>query len=57
MKKVGMLFFLTFLLLLFFTGNVLAAESSDSLAKEEIKMNESISYDGESEEKIKMSHL
>ncbi|CEI84189.1 extracellular metalloprotease [Oceanobacillus oncorhynchi subsp. incaldanensis] len=51
MKKVGMLFFLTFLLLLFFTGNVLAAESSDSLAKEEIKMNESISYDGESEEK------
>ena len=42
MKKVGMFFVLSFLLALFFTGNVLAVESSDNLSDEELYNHTSI---------------
>ncbi|WP_258871223.1 serine protease [Virgibacillus dokdonensis] len=53
MKKTRMLFILSISLSLFFTGNVLAADSHDNLSEEELNNQTSISFDGEEEKTSK----
>lgn len=48
-SKLGRLFALSFLLTLFFTGNVLAADSNDNLSDDDLNNHTSISFDGEKE--------